>query len=425
MHNRLQKKLFRAPCAALALLLALVACGGSESPSAEDSQANDATIGSQEDTANAPTSSENESAAAEKPNAWSRIANENETFTLTSRQTVRYGLGSTWIEKSVSAGTHRCSNAFFAKDPLVGVGKQCEVRAAAVASDAWRKIGNEGESFTLSSSQTVRYGLGSTWIEKTVSAGTHGCSNAFFGRDPLVGVGKQCQVRAAAVGSGSITFKNLMVIHRYADQAGQRWVFNDDAIAGTREAFLKTWPELITELTGGTVVMENSVIVTDEPINRWDGDRPETFGVGNWQSRVGATGNYDVLFIANPAPMSAMYALGGGICCDNTVRVGWTFVKQRPDLGKYEDQVAGWTHEWLHVMGDAFYNQRLKVPNVPDVHGTGPLGYQRDSGGYNHWVGWYRDYLMRRINDNGVAAGLGEPAWSRGTLRDYLAKGGR
>lgn len=64
---------------------------------------------------------------------------------------------------------------------------------ATAQSVTWQKIADEWRSFTVSGTQRVRYGSGSTWIERMVT-GTGQCTNTFFGRDPLVGVTKQCQV---------------------------------------------------------------------------------------------------------------------------------------------------------------------------------------------------------------------------------------
>jgi hypothetical protein len=219
----------------------------------------------------------------------------------------------------------------------------------------------------------------------------------------------------------AITFKNLMVIHRYAQRAGQSWTYTDAQIAATTKAFVKTWPTLISELTNGNVIMDNSVVVTDTPITGWDDDRPRPDGIGNWQQHVGATGNYDVMYLANPAPQTAMWA-AGGVCCDQTLKVGWVFVGLRQDLGVYDDALAGWTHEWLHAVGEGLYKARIALPNVPDVHGGESFGYKRDDGGYRHWQKWYGDYLNGNIVQNGVRWGLGQQAWSKGTLRDYLIK---
>jgi hypothetical protein len=52
----------------------------------------------------------------------------------------------------------------------------------------------EGETFTTTGTQNVRYGDGVNWVSKTASSsGT--CSLAYFGTDPAVGVAKFCEVQ--------------------------------------------------------------------------------------------------------------------------------------------------------------------------------------------------------------------------------------
>lgn len=53
------------------------------------------------------------------------------------------------------------------------------------------KLADEGGSFTVTGSGTVRYGAGTTFVEKTIS-GAGQCTNDFFGSDPAVGTGKTC-----------------------------------------------------------------------------------------------------------------------------------------------------------------------------------------------------------------------------------------
>jgi hypothetical protein len=60
-------------------------------------------------------------------------------------------------------------------------------------SSGWTRIAGEGQGFTVSGTQTVRYGSGSSWITMSVSNGGS-CSNAFFGDDPIYGVVKRCEV---------------------------------------------------------------------------------------------------------------------------------------------------------------------------------------------------------------------------------------
>ena len=64
------------------------------------------------------------------------------------------------------------------------------------ADDIWTTIAKEGERFTVSGTQTVRYGSGSTWITMQVN-GSGECSNGAFGQDPLYGVVKECQTESS------------------------------------------------------------------------------------------------------------------------------------------------------------------------------------------------------------------------------------
>lgn len=133
---------------------------------------------------------------AEPPSSgWTKVATEGGSFSVSGSRQVRYGLRTSWIEKTVS-GAARCTNQYFGADPLVGVLKECWIAPPISGSvppppASWRKIATEGNAFALSSSQPVRYGSGSSWIERTVN-GAGACTNAFFGRDPLRGVLKEC-----------------------------------------------------------------------------------------------------------------------------------------------------------------------------------------------------------------------------------------
>jgi hypothetical protein len=56
-------------------------------------------------------------------------------------------------------------------------------------------IAEEGQSFTLSSTETVRYGAGSKWTSKVVT-GAGECTDAFFGNQRMTGISMQCQIAA-------------------------------------------------------------------------------------------------------------------------------------------------------------------------------------------------------------------------------------
>jgi hypothetical protein len=96
---------------------------------------------------------------------WARIADEDQTFALSGTQTVRYGDEPYWITRTLS-GSGACTNQFFQTDPVVGVRKHCEAATTMSspvpppASGSWTKIADEGQGFSVSGTQTVRFGAG-------------------------------------------------------------------------------------------------------------------------------------------------------------------------------------------------------------------------------------------------------------------------
>jgi hypothetical protein len=172
--NRSMKN-FALSCS-VALLLA--ACGGA----APDSEAPSATGEASSDRAQALAAT-----------SWTLVANENQAFDVATTSTVRYGAGNSWVTKSVT-GRASCSNYFFGSDPAFGVVKRCEVEATTAASSGgWSYLANEGASFSVAGTRTVRYGADNAWVQRAV-ANSGACSNYFFGSDPLFGVVKHCEV---------------------------------------------------------------------------------------------------------------------------------------------------------------------------------------------------------------------------------------
>jgi len=130
--------------------------------------------------------------AVAQTTTWTKIATEGASFSVSGTQTVRFGADTRWVQK-VMTGSGQCTNAFFGKDPAVGVGKSCQVLGTTTATTTWTKIATEGAAFSVSGTQTVRFGADTRWVQK-VMTGSGQCTNAFFGKDPAVGVGKSCQL---------------------------------------------------------------------------------------------------------------------------------------------------------------------------------------------------------------------------------------
>jgi hypothetical protein len=59
---------------------------------------------------------------------------------------------------------------------------------------SWVKLTDENGNFTLTSSGVVRYGANGTYVYQNFQPGTYSCSNGAWGRDPLGGVYKECDL---------------------------------------------------------------------------------------------------------------------------------------------------------------------------------------------------------------------------------------
>lgn len=133
--------------------------------------------------------------------SWSQVAVENQSFSLASAQTVRYGTGTSWVERTVS-GAGFCANWYFGADPAPGQVKRCETQGSGsggttTTASGWNHLANENQPISLASASLVRYGVGSLWVQRTVSGGGV-CSNWFFGVDPAPNQVKHCEVIATS-----------------------------------------------------------------------------------------------------------------------------------------------------------------------------------------------------------------------------------
>ncbi|MGL4609347.1 MAG: SGNH/GDSL hydrolase family protein [Trueperaceae bacterium] len=135
--------------------------------------------------------------------SWVKVADEKNSFSVSGTKTVRYGIDSRWVEKTVTNSGY-CGNWFFGNDPADGVVKRCEVLietettpapAAPASGSSWVKIADEKLTFTLSGTQTVRFGSDTRWVQKTVT-GKGSCTSWFFGKDPASGTFKRCEMLA-------------------------------------------------------------------------------------------------------------------------------------------------------------------------------------------------------------------------------------
>ncbi|EWS55934.1 heparin lyase I family protein [Methylibium sp. T29] len=150
--------------------------------------------------ASTPTKTTIAAAAPVAPSGvYSFLAYEKYAFTVSGTQLVRYGSGSTWIAKTVTNGG-QCTNQYFGVDPAPATYKRCEVlvtTTAAAPVGTYTHLAYEKYPFSVTGTQIVRYGSGSTWISRSVT-GSGQCTNQFFGKDPLPAVYKRCELLVQA-----------------------------------------------------------------------------------------------------------------------------------------------------------------------------------------------------------------------------------
>ncbi len=209
------------------MLLFLAACGGGDEGSVAASTPGASTSAGMPDAGARDDVTRLEATTT----TWTHVASEWQTFVLVQPSRVRYGAGTTWIERDLPAGQATCSNAFFGTDPLQGVAKSCETLQAVITD--WTFLADEWQAFTLAVPTRVRYGAGRTWVERDLPAGQANCSNTFFGSDPVPGVVKHCESQGASP-TGTWTFVadewgafTLSAASRVRYGAGSTWVERD------------------------------------------------------------------------------------------------------------------------------------------------------------------------------------------------------
>lgn len=232
-----------------------------------------------------------------------------------------------------------------------------------------------------------------------------------------------------------IVFKTLLIIKRHSqiEQAPflpVRAELTENDIQVVKDAFEKHTAYWVETLTKGRVKWEGTAIVSELPLRTVNGDKTcAACGPSNYPSevdRLAPIGKYDGIFVyfkhiddrtgytlprafglsVGPNP-DANYA---GQTCINWAPVSlWTRDSETAEI---------FLHEWLHHL-EAFYGSKgVRLPRG-GLHGNVEHGYKYNGG----WKDWYRDFLNGTIAEGDEKVGLGERAWSLGTIREAVPKG--
>jgi alpha-L-rhamnosidase len=124
------------------------------------------------------------------PAGYTACAAENGTCPFTGTQSVAFGANGIFTYKTLTSGT-ACSNTVFG-DPDYGTTKSCSTGPVTTGPSGSAFCAPENGLCSFTGTQTVAYGAGSSFTQKSLNAGTP-CTNAVFG-DPDYGVVKACFV---------------------------------------------------------------------------------------------------------------------------------------------------------------------------------------------------------------------------------------
>jgi alpha-L-rhamnosidase len=122
------------------------------------------------------------------PTGYTACAAENGTCSFTGTESVAFGANGTFTYQTLTGGT-ACTDAVFG-DPAYGVTKSCYVGPVVTGPSGSSYCAPENGVCSFTGTRTVAYGAGSSFTEKSLTAGTP-CTNAVFG-DPDYGVVKSC-----------------------------------------------------------------------------------------------------------------------------------------------------------------------------------------------------------------------------------------
>ncbi len=115
-----------------AVCLGLVACGGA---SDNEDLASNSTPQIEAESQQLPpgtAASNREHSLATSTNTWIKVASEYQMFNVPTSQTVRFGSGSHWVERTL-VGKAYCGISSFGMDPVAGTQKQCQIKSVATA----------------------------------------------------------------------------------------------------------------------------------------------------------------------------------------------------------------------------------------------------------------------------------------------------
>ena len=220
--------------------------------------------------------------------------------------------------------------------------------------------------------------------------------------------------------------KAILLLYRQIDFLGEsqttRFVhrLSDAEIEDAIESF-QHFPELVTELTHGLIVMEFEVVSAQRSLTTLTATGPDQYWPSPDDTRPELETfvppyRYDSIFAlwpqSNLATGAAIRAAGWGLAIAGGPWSNWatyaTVANARSGTWKVPRMGEVWLHEWLHGVCAFFAQQGYPMP-AGDADGGGRHGYKQspESG----WTKYYEDLMTANVLENGRRLGIPLEAW--------------
>ena len=224
---------------------------------------------------------------------------------------------------------------------------------------------------------------------------------------------------------GSLEFRALLFIKPQANVAGVAYAIDPADIDAATTGFGTTFVDWMTTLTNGRLCFVPEVSVSSTVLTTFSntcdgGPGPWITDVADELKQLAPIGKYDSIFLYAPH--------GGNVttCAlwptADTDYASFAYLDPRgaaswqdPDQNAYERLI------WSFAIAAVNFYQNLSnvtPPPVPSPDDSATYGYTSGMAPYSGLKTWYADLLNRKVMQNGVPSGLGEPAWAHGNFRD-------
>jgi hypothetical protein len=190
----------------------------------------------------------------------------------------------------------------------------------------------------------------------------------------------------------------------------------EDAIGSFRH-----FPELVTELTDGLVVIDFEIVSAERTLTTLTTTGPDQYWPSPDDTRreldtLAPPDRYDSVFVLWPqnnlATGISIPSAGWGLAIAAGPWSNWatyaTVANARSATWKVPRLGEVWLHEWLHGVCAFFAEQGYQMP-AGDADGGGRHGYEQSP--QSGWTQYYRDLMTANVLENGRRLGIPLEEW--------------